>query len=72
MKMMRYHGRSRKELISNIDRYDIVITTYNTLAKEHDAKILGKGQSPLHDFAWYRVVLDEGWSFNLDNTCMKR
>lgn len=60
--MMRYHGRSRKDLISNIDRYDIVITTYNTLAKEHDAKILGKGQSPLHDFAWYRVVLDEGWS----------
>ncbi|GAB1194180.1 hypothetical protein APSETT444_003421 [Aspergillus pseudonomiae] len=59
MKMMRYHGRSRKELVSNIDRYDIVITTYNTLAKEHDAKILGKGQSPLHDFAWYRVVLDE-------------
>ncbi|KAE8382709.1 P-loop containing nucleoside triphosphate hydrolase protein [Aspergillus bertholletiae] len=59
MKMMRYHGRSRKELISNIGGYDIVITTYNTLAKEHDAKILGKGQSPLHDFAWYRIVLDE-------------
>ncbi|OGM50785.1 putative helicase [Aspergillus bombycis] len=72
MKMMRYHGRSRKELISNIDRYDIVITTYNTLAKEHDAKILGKGQSPLHDFAWYRVVLDEAHMIRRRSTTFHR
>ncbi|KAB8254841.1 SNF2 family N-terminal domain-containing protein [Aspergillus pseudonomiae] len=72
MKMMRYHGRSRKELVSNIDRYDIVITTYNTLAKEHDAKILGKGQSPLHDFAWYRVVLDEAHMIRRRSTTFHR
>ncbi|UCK59164.1 hypothetical protein AFCA_001987 [Aspergillus flavus] len=70
--MMRYHGRSRKDLISNIDRYDIVITTYNTLAKEHDAKILGKGQSPLHDFAWYRVVLDEAHMIRRRSTTFHR
>lgn len=69
---MRYHGRSRKDLISNIDRYDIVITTYNTLAKEHDAKILGKGQSPLHDFAWYRVVLDEAHMIRRRSTTFHR
>ncbi|KAJ1711675.1 helicase [Aspergillus flavus] len=72
IKMMRYHGRSRKDLISNIDRYDIVITTYNTLAKEHDAKILGKGQSPLHDFAWYRVVLDEAHMIRRRSTTFHR
>lgn len=57
---MVYHGRKRKNLLADIDDYDIVITTYNTLAKEHDNKLLGKGQSPLHNFLWYRVVLDEG------------
>ncbi|KAE8323577.1 SNF2 family N-terminal domain-containing protein [Aspergillus sergii] len=72
IKMMRYHGRPRKELISNIDRYDIVITTYNTLAKEHDAKILGMGQSPLHDFAWYRVVLDEAHMIRRRSTTFHR
>lgn len=58
--MMIYHGQTRKSLLADIDHYDIVITTYNTLAKEHDDKLLGKGKSPLHDFLWYRVVLDEG------------
>ncbi|KAF7136911.1 hypothetical protein CNMCM5793_006573 [Aspergillus hiratsukae] len=60
LKVMIYHGMSRKDSIKDIECYDIVITTYNTLAKEHDAKLLGRGKSPLHDFAWYRVVLDEG------------
>ncbi|KAF7136712.1 hypothetical protein CNMCM5793_006030 [Aspergillus hiratsukae] len=60
LKVMIYHGMSRKDSIKDIECYDIVITTYNTLAKEHDAKLLARGKSPLHDFAWYRVVLDEG------------
>ncbi|KAJ6086757.1 helicase [Penicillium canescens] len=60
LKMMIYHGRTRKNLLADIDHYDIVITTYNTLAKEHDDKLLGKGKSPLHNFIWYRLVLDEG------------
>ncbi|RHZ55951.1 hypothetical protein CDV55_101568 [Aspergillus turcosus] len=60
LEVMIYHGMSRKDSIKDIECYDIVITTYNTLAKEHDAKLLGRGKSPLHDFAWYRVVLDEG------------
>ena len=57
---MVYHGRARKALIDQINQSDIVITTYSTLAKEHESKLLGKEKSPLHDFAWYRVVLDEG------------
>lgn len=38
---------------------DVVITTYNTLAKEFSTAGLHK-PSLLHDIQWYRVVLDEG------------
>jgi SNF2 family DNA or RNA helicase len=55
-----YHGRSRKEAIQKAEDYDIVITTYNTLAKEHAPKLMGGPKSPLHEYAWYRVILDEG------------
>lgn len=60
----KYHGKHRREVIDNIERFDIIITTYNTLAKEHAGK-WGQGhRSLLHNFAWYRVVLDEGQSDN--------
>ncbi|KAL5335300.1 SNF2 family N-terminal domain-containing protein [Aspergillus crustosus] len=59
LKILIYHGRSRKEAIEKVEENDIVITTYNTLAKEHVPKLFGRGKSPLHDIEWYRVVLDE-------------
>lgn len=46
--------------MSDIEHCDIVITTYNTLAREHGIKNNGGTQSPLHEIEWYRVVLDEG------------
>lgn len=55
-----YHGRARSESVNKIEEKDIVITTYNTLAKEHSAKLLGQGKSPLHEIKWHRIVLDEG------------
>lgn len=60
MSVMKYHGPKRKELIQAIENFDIVITTYNTLAKEHGRDKGGRGKSLLHSIAWYRVVLDEG------------
>ncbi|KAL4871331.1 hypothetical protein BDV12DRAFT_164112 [Aspergillus spectabilis] len=59
LKILLYHGRSRKEGMKEIEQYDIVITTYNTLAREHVPKLFGRGKSPLHELEWYRVVLDE-------------
>ncbi|KAL4944056.1 hypothetical protein BDV06DRAFT_233907 [Aspergillus oleicola] len=59
MKVLLYHGRARKDSIRDIEQYDVVITTYNTLAKEHSNKDLGRGKSPLHEYMWYRIVLDE-------------
>jgi SNF2 family DNA or RNA helicase len=47
----------------------MVITTYNTLAREHGMKINSGSQSPLHDIEWYRVVLDEGNSKDKKGQC---
>lgn len=41
---------------------DVVITTYNTLAKEFSDRQGPTKSSLLHDIEWYRVVLDEGTS----------
>ncbi|KAI1871434.1 uncharacterized protein JN550_004428 [Neoarthrinium moseri] len=60
--VVRYHGPSRPrkaDEISAIQNSDIVITTYNTLAKEFSDRPGPARSSPLHDIEWYRVVLDE-------------
>ncbi|KAL2837867.1 SNF2 family N-terminal domain-containing protein [Aspergillus pseudodeflectus] len=67
-----YHGRSRKEAIQKAEDYDIVITTYNTLAKEHAPKLMGGPKSPLHEYAWYRVVLDEAHMIRRRETTFHR
>uniref|UniRef100_A0A093VGA7 Putative SWI/SNF-related matrix-associated actin-dependent regulator of chromatin subfamily A member 3-like 1 n=1 Tax=Talaromyces marneffei PM1 TaxID=1077442 RepID=A0A093VGA7_TALMA len=59
LRVFKYHGKDRKKHLSEIEHYDIVITTYNTLAREHGIKNNGGSQSPLHEVEWYRVVLDE-------------
>lgn len=60
--MIRYHGPNRPKgqvgLATLVDS-DIVITTYNTLAKEWSTPAHSKS-SLLHSIEWFRVVLDEG------------
>lgn len=52
-----YHGRGRESKPQNIANYDIVISTYHTLASENEnPKITGL----LFKINWFRVVLDEG------------
>lgn len=49
-----YHGSKRQEVWRDIDLYDIVLTTYDTL-RSGRAKGL-----PLFERQWARIVIDEG------------
>ena len=51
---MRFHGDLRQKTADGIDSYDVVLTTYQTLAADW------KGVRVLHKVTWLRVVLDEG------------
>lgn len=51
----KYHGPNREKDAAFIANSDIVLTTYRTLAADFTAK-----KCPLHEIAWFRVVLDEG------------
>lgn len=57
---MKYHGRGRKQHLADIGQFEIVITTYNTIAREYGIEQDRGHPSPLHGVEWYRVVLDEG------------
>ncbi|KAJ0423898.1 SNF2 family N-terminal domain-containing protein [Aspergillus carlsbadensis] len=72
LKVLMYHGRSRKGKLKEAEDYDIVITTYNTLAKEHASKLMGGPSSPLHEYSWYRVVLDEAHMIRRRETTFHR
>ncbi|KAK8050946.1 SNF2 family domain-containing protein [Apiospora rasikravindrae] len=54
LKVFRYHGTEREKNTADVADYDVVITTYNTLASDYKRK-----KSILHKIGWYRIVLDE-------------
>ncbi|ETS83908.1 hypothetical protein PFICI_05784 [Pestalotiopsis fici W106-1] len=61
LNVIRYHGPNRPKDKTGLDILvdsDIVITTYNTLAKEWSTPGREKS-SLLHSIEWFRVVLDE-------------
>ncbi|KAH0537127.1 hypothetical protein FGG08_006060 [Glutinoglossum americanum] len=49
-----FHGESRAKTCEALADYDVVLTTYHTLAADW------KGHRVLQDTRWFRVVLDEG------------
>ena len=50
-----YYGQKRETAAVILADADIILTTYHTLAADFAAK-----RSPIHEIAWYRIVLDEG------------
>lgn len=52
----RFHGDGRAKTPNALLSYDIVLTTYHTLAADW------KGKKILQKIAWFRVTLDEGKS----------
>ena len=55
IKVKVHHGTQKAKIGADLKTYDIVLTTYGTLAYEFDAET-----SPLLRADWLRVVLDEG------------
>ncbi|CAH9127549.1 unnamed protein product [Cuscuta epithymum] len=54
LKVYLYYGTKRTGDANELQKYDIVLTTYNTLATEDALR-----DSPLKMIEWWRVVLDE-------------
>ncbi|KAF2178018.1 hypothetical protein K469DRAFT_600904, partial [Zopfia rhizophila CBS 207.26] len=58
----KYHGNNKETELDKLADFDIIITTYATLA----AQTIGK--SHLHQLTWFRVVLDEAHVIRNHNT----
>ncbi|OBT66270.1 hypothetical protein VE03_04373 [Pseudogymnoascus sp. 23342-1-I1] len=55
-----YHGGTRCREIERLANYDLIITTYGSVASECNRRIKGKpGPYPLEELNWFRIVLDE-------------
>jgi SWI/SNF-related matrix-associated actin-dependent regulator of chromatin subfamily A3 len=55
LNIYKFHGSKREADASKFRDFDIVLTTYATLAAEFCS-----GNNVLHHLKWFRVVLDEG------------
>lgn len=55
-----YHGANRLRDPNKLAEYDLVITTYGSVASEFNHKCKGKlGSYPLEKINWFRIMLDE-------------
>ncbi|KAI0675019.1 SNF2 family N-terminal domain-containing protein [Trametes maxima] len=77
-----YYGKNRALSPSELKKYDIVITTYQTVALEHDLGASAKSGAPtakkqktekaLFDVHWKRIILDEGHNIRNPRTKMAK
>ncbi|KAB8303436.1 hypothetical protein EYC80_004861 [Monilinia laxa] len=55
-----YHGANRIKDVEKLSEYDVVITTYGSVASECNNRNKKKdGKYPLEEMNWFRIVLDE-------------
>lgn len=62
LRICQYHGSSRPRSERKIaEEFDLVITTYQTLASDYrqDTTSNGSGFKPLGAIDWHRIILDE-------------
>ena len=65
LRICQYHGSSRPRGERKIaEEFDLVITTYQTLASDYrqDTTSNGSGFKPLGAIDWHRIILDEVYS----------
>lgn len=55
MSYYKYHGKIRETNPVKLKGFDVILTTYATVASDHSTK-----DSPLEKLYFYRLVLDEG------------
>lgn len=55
LSVLKYHGPKRECITKELLKFDILLTTYATVASE-----FGQGSGPLYGVTWFRIVLDEG------------
>src|SRR5271170_6356434 len=74
-----FHGANKKDANLDLSKYDVVITSYGTLAADYKTEGLDKSdQKPakssrsLFGRMWKRVVLDEGHTIRNARTKMSR
>ncbi|KDR75774.1 hypothetical protein GALMADRAFT_248461 [Galerina marginata CBS 339.88] len=76
-----YYGSNRGLSAAELQKYDLVITTYQTVAGEHEDSSNGaggpskkkkKGEKNLFEVSWKRVVLDEGHNIRNPKTKMAK
>ncbi|KAK5136814.1 hypothetical protein LTR08_002110 [Meristemomyces frigidus] len=70
LRVLVHHGPSRTKSPAELKRYDVVITTYQTLTSEHagsNMTISGGARIGCFGVDWYRVMLDEAHSIKNRN-----
>ena len=74
LKVLVHHGASRTKSFETLKKYDIVITTYQTLTSEHEASSSDEDGLKVGCFGvhWYRVILDEAHSIKNRNAKMTK
>lgn len=74
LKVLVHHGPKRTRSGQDLRRYDVVITTYQTITSEHEAsdpKDDGR-KVGCFDVQWYRIILDEAHTIkNRNAKCTK-
>lgn len=64
LRVYKYHGNGKNIDIDSLVGYDVVLTTYTTIAFE-----IARRSSLFPKIMWFRVVLDEGVSSPVDTHC---
>lgn len=64
LKVLVHHGSSRAKSYEDLKKYDVVITTYQTLTSEHGDSSPNEDGLKVGCFGiqWYRIILDEAHS----------
>lgn len=74
LKVLVHHGPSRAKRAEDLKKYDVVITTYQTLTSEHEGSSDTATGLKVGCFGvqWFRVILDEAHSIKNRNAKMTK